>query len=137
MIAMAPNYQAGKDFVGLQALVQGGTITDGSHAAQSAGLLGRAGAGRQQRSRRALRVLSGRSASISSQFQQAGLNKSITVMSTSTVDEHRRAALRDAAIGMRCRAPSKFDFPNKANQKFVAAFEKNYNRIPRGTRRRV
>ena len=64
------------------------------------------------------------------QFQQAGLNKSITVMSTSTVDGSTLPALRDAAIGMLSGTFWGPDFPNEANQKFVAAFEKKYNRIP-------
>ncbi|MFN3629834.1 MAG: ABC transporter substrate-binding protein, partial [Casimicrobiaceae bacterium] len=64
------------------------------------------------------------------QFHQAGLNRSMTVMSVSTVDGTTLPALRDTALGMMTGTAWGPDFPNEANQKFVLAFEKKYNRIP-------
>jgi branched-chain amino acid transport system substrate-binding protein len=52
------------------------------------------------------------------------------VMSASTVDGTTLPALRDAALGWLSGTFWGPDFPNEANQKFVAAFEKKYNRIP-------
>ena len=133
VIAMAPNYQAGKDFIaGFKRSFKGGTVTDEIYTPlNQQDFSRRVGAGRQQEARRALRVLPRRTGCQLRQAVPAGWpQQDITVMSTSTVDGSTLPALRDAAIGMLSGNVGSSDFPNEANQKFVAAFEKKYNRIP-------
>lgn len=133
VIAMAPNYQAGKDFVaGFKRSFKGGTITDEIYTPLNQQDFSAELAQVASKKPDALYVFypGGLGVNFVKQFQQAGLNKSITVMSTSTVDGSTLPALRDAAIGMLSGTFWGPDFPNEANQKFVAAFEKKYNRIP-------
>jgi branched-chain amino acid transport system substrate-binding protein len=133
VIAMAPNYQAGKDFVsGFKRTFKGGTVIDEIYTPLN----------QQDFSAELAQVASkkpdtlyvfypgGLGVNFVKQFQQAGLNKSITVMSASTVDGTTLPALREAALGWMSGTFWGPDFPNEANQKFVAAFEKKYNRIP-------
>ena len=133
VIAMAPNYQAGKDFVaGFKRSFKGGTVTDEIYTPLNQQDFSAELAQVASKKPDALYVFypGGLGVNFVKQFQQAGLNKSITVMSTSTVDGSTLPALRDAALGMLSGTFWGPDFPNDANQKFVAAFEKKYNRIP-------
>ena len=133
VIAMAPNYQAGKDFVaGFKRSFKGGTVTDEIYTPLNQQDFSAELAQVASKKPDALYVFypGGLGVNFVKQFQQAGLNKSITVMSTSTVDGSTLPALRDAALGMLSGTFWGPDFPNEANQKFVAAFEKKYNRIP-------
>ena len=133
VIAMAPNYQAGKDFVsGFKRTFKGGTVTDEIYTPLNQQDFSAELAQVASKKPDALYIFypGGLGVNFVKQFQQAGLNKSITVMSTSTVDGSTLPALRDAALGMLSGTFWGPDFPNEANQKFVAAFEKKYNRIP-------
>ena len=133
VIAMAPNYQAGKDFVaGFKRSFKGGTVTDEIYTPLNQQDFSAELAQVASKKPDALYVFypGGLGVNFVKQFQQAGLNKSITVMSTSTVDGSTLPALREAALGMLSGTFWGPDFPNEANQKFVAAFEKKYNRIP-------
>ena len=132
VIAMAPNYQAGRTLSRASSVVQGGTITDEIYTPLNQQDFSAEFAQVASKKPDALYVFypGGLGVNFVKQFQQAGLNKSITVMSTSTVDGSTLPALRDAAIGMLSGTFWGPDFPNEANQKFVAAFEKKYNHIP-------
>ena len=133
VMAMAPNYQAGKDFVaGFKRSFKGGTIIDEIYTPLNQQDFSAELAQVASKKPDALYVFypGGLGVNFVKQFQQAGLNKSITVMSASTVDGTTLPALRDAALGMLSGTFWGPDFPNEANQKFVAAFEKKYNRIP-------
>lgn len=133
VIAMAPNYQAGKDFVsGFKRTYKGGTIVDEIYTPLNQQDFSAELAQVAAKKPDALYVFypGGLGVNFVKQFQQAGLNKSITVMSASTIDGTTIPALRDAALGMMSGTFWGPDFPNDANQKFVAAFEKKYNRIP-------
>lgn len=133
VIAMAPNYQAGKDFVaGFKRTFKGGTVSDEIYTPLNQQDFSAELAQVASKKPDALYVFypGGLGVNFVKQFQQAGLNKSITVMSASTVDGSTLPALREAALGMLSGTFWGPDFPNDANQKFVAAFEKKYNRIP-------
>jgi branched-chain amino acid transport system substrate-binding protein len=133
VIAMAPNYQAGKDFVaGFKRMYKGGTVIDEIYTPLNQQDFSAELAQVASKKPDALYVFypGGLGVNFIKQFQQAGLNKSITVMSASTVDGTTIPALRDAALGMLSGTFWGPDFPNDANQKFVASFEKKYNRIP-------
>jgi branched-chain amino acid transport system substrate-binding protein len=133
VIAMAPNYQAGKDFIaGFKRTYKGGTVIDEIYTPLNQQDFSAELAQVASKKPDALYVFypGGLGVNFVKQFQQAGLNKSITVMSASTVDGTTLPALRDAALGWLSGTFWGPDFPNDANQKFVAAFEKKYNRIP-------
>ncbi len=133
VIAMAPNYQAGKDFIaGFKRTYKGGTIIDEIYTPLNQQDFSAELAQVASKKPDALYVFypGGLGVNFVKQFQQAGLNKSITVMSASTVDGTTLPALREAALGWLSGTFWGPDFPNDANQKFVAAFEKKYNRIP-------
>lgn len=133
VIAMAPNYQAGKDFVsGFKRTFKGGTVIDEIYTPLNQQDFSAELAQVASKKPDALYVFypGGLGVNFVKQFQQAGLNKSITVMSASTVDGTTLPALREAALGWMSGTFWGPDFPNEANQKFVAAFEKKYNRIP-------
>lgn len=133
VIAMAPNYQAGKDFIaGFKRTYKGGTVIDEIYTPLNQQDFSAELAQVASKKPDALYVFypGGLGVNFVKQFQQAGLNKSMTVMSASTVDGTTLPALRDAALGWMSGTFWGPDFPNEANQKFVAAFEKKYNRIP-------
>jgi branched-chain amino acid transport system substrate-binding protein len=133
VIAMAPNYQAGKDFIaGFKRTFKGGNVIDEIYTPLNQQDFSAELAQVASKKPDALYVFypGGLGVNFVKQFQQAGLNKSITVMSASTVDGTTLPALRDAALGWLSGTFWGPDFPNEANQKFVAAFEKKYNRIP-------
>jgi branched-chain amino acid transport system substrate-binding protein len=133
VIAMAPNYQAGKDFIaGFKRTFKGGNIIDEIYTPLNQQDFSAELAQVASKKPDAIYVFypGGLGVNFVKQFQQAGLNKSITVMSASTIDGTTIPALRDAALGMMSGTFWGPDFPNEANQKFVAAFEKKYNRIP-------
>ncbi len=132
VIAMAPNYQAGKDAIaGFKRMFKGNVVDEiytPLNQQDFSAELAQVAAKRPD----ALYVFypGGLGVNFIKQFQQAGLNRSITVMSVSTADGTTLPALREAALGLMTGTAWGPDFPNEANQKFVAAFEKKYNRIP-------
>jgi branched-chain amino acid transport system substrate-binding protein len=133
VIAMAPNYQAGKDFIaGFKRMYKGGNVIDEIYTPLNQQDFSAELAQVASKKPDALYVFypGGLGVNFVKQFQQAGLNKSITVMSASTVDGTTLPALRESALGWLSGTFWGPDFPNDANQKFVAAFEKKYNRIP-------
>jgi branched-chain amino acid transport system substrate-binding protein len=130
---MAPNYQAGKDFIaGFKRMYKGGNVIDEIYTPLNQQDFSAELAQVASKKPDALYVFypGGLGVNFVKQFQQAGLNKSITVMSASTVDGTTLPALRESALGWLSGTFWGPDFPNDANQKFVAAFEKKYNRIP-------
>ncbi len=65
------------------------------------------------------------------QFVAAGLSKDITLIATgATSDEDTIRATGESMIGLFNAAQWTADFDNPANQTFVAAFEKEFNRLP-------
>jgi branched-chain amino acid transport system substrate-binding protein len=65
------------------------------------------------------------------QYQQAGLLGQIPmVVAAPSLDATTLAAVGDAALGIHVSSHWNSDFPNAANQKFVADFEAKYKRLP-------
>lgn len=64
------------------------------------------------------------------QYQQAGLIQNIPLMSGGIADETVLTALRESALGVRGSFPWGPDLENEANRTFVSEFEKKYNRMP-------
>ncbi len=132
VIALAPNYQAGKDFVSGFKRQFKGTVIDEIYPALNTTDFSADLATIASKKPDALYVFmpGGLGVNFVKQFNQAGLNKSITVMSASTVDGTTLPALKDVALGWQSGTFWGPDFPNEANQKFVEAFEKKTGRIP-------
>ncbi|HEY4373328.1 MAG TPA: ABC transporter substrate-binding protein [Burkholderiales bacterium] len=64
------------------------------------------------------------------QYKQSGLLGKIPLLSTSTADGSTLPALKDTALGVISSTFWGPDSPNPVSQKFVADFEKKFNRIP-------
>ena len=64
------------------------------------------------------------------QYQQAGLLKTLPLLSTFTVDAITLPALKDAATGLISGAFWGPDFTNEESRRFVEEFERKFNRIP-------
>jgi branched-chain amino acid transport system substrate-binding protein len=68
--------------------------------------------------------------SFAKQFSQAGLNKSIPLLSAFVVDAISLPAIGDSAVGVVSGGFWAPDFDNATSREFVQAFEKRYKRIP-------
>ena len=64
------------------------------------------------------------------QYQQAGLLKTIPLLSTGTVDGTSIPALKETALGVMSGHMWAPDIDNPVNRQFVEAFETKYKRIP-------
>jgi branched-chain amino acid transport system substrate-binding protein len=64
------------------------------------------------------------------QYSQAGLAGKIPFLSAFTVDETTLPATQDAAVGLLAGAHWAPSLDNPVNKKFVAEFEKEYNKVP-------
>ncbi|MES2257066.1 MAG: ABC transporter substrate-binding protein [Pseudomonadota bacterium] len=64
------------------------------------------------------------------QYQQAGLLKTMPLLTTGILDGTTLPALKDAVLGMTAGAFWGPGLDNPANRQFVDAFEKKYGRIP-------
>ena len=63
-------------------------------------------------------------------YQQAGLLKTLPLLSTGVVDGTTLPALKETALGITGGAFWGPDMDNAVSRQFVEAFEKKYNRIP-------
>jgi branched-chain amino acid transport system substrate-binding protein len=130
--AMAPNYQAGKDFI------------DGFKREYKQPLLGEVYTPLNQLDFQAELVQltaakpdavyvfypGGLGVQFVRQWQQSGLHGKIPLLSTSTVDGINLPALKEAAIGVAHASLWGPDFDNPESKRFVEEFEKRYNRLP-------
>jgi branched-chain amino acid transport system substrate-binding protein len=130
--AMAPNYQAGKDFI------------EGFKREYKQPLLGEVFTPLNQLDFQAeLAQLSaanpdavyvfypgGLGVQFVRQWKQSGLDKKLPLLSTSTVDGINLPALQEAAIGVVHASLWGPDFNNPESKRFVAEFIKRYNRVP-------
>ena len=64
------------------------------------------------------------------QYQQAGLLKTLPLLSSGVIDGTSLPALKDTALGSFAGSEWGPDLDNPANKKFVDQFEKKYGRIP-------
>lgn len=129
---MAPNYQSGKDNVaGFKRYFKGGvagevytTVNQPDYSAEIAQM--------QAAKPDALFVFypGGMGVNFVKQMRQAGLLGQIPLLSVSTTDGSTIPALKETALGVISGTFWGPDFNNPASKKFVADFEKKYNRIP-------
>ncbi|MBK7469401.1 MAG: ABC transporter substrate-binding protein [Betaproteobacteria bacterium] len=132
VIGMAPNYQAGKDFIaGFKRLYKGEVIDEiytplnqpdfSAELAQVAA-----------KNPDAVYVFypGGLGVNFVRQYKQAGLAGKIPLLSTSTADGSTLPAQKDDALGVISGTFWGPDFNNPASRKFVEDYEKKYNRIP-------
>ena len=132
VIGMAPNYQAGKDFIaGFKRTFKGEVIDEiytPLNQPDFSAELAQVAAKKPD----AIYVFypGGLGVNFVKQYQQAGLLGKIPLLTTSTVDGLNLPAQRDAALGVIAGTFWGPDFKNPVSQKFVADFEKKFNRIP-------
>ena len=132
ILAMAPNYQAGKDIIaGLKRQYKAPLVdelyTPLNQLDFSAELT-------QVAAAKPDAVFAfypgGLGVSFARQYQQAGLLKSSPLLSTFIVDATTLPALKDSAVGIVSGGFWAPDFQNAASKQFVADFERKYGRIP-------
>lgn len=64
------------------------------------------------------------------QWRQSGMAGKLPLLSTSTIDGINLPALQEAAVGVAHASPWGPDFDNAESKRFVVDFEKRYNRVP-------
>ena len=129
---MAPNYQAGKDYVaGFKRYFKGQVLDEvytqvnqPDYSAEIAQL--------QAAAPDAVFVFypGGMGVNFVKQFSQAGLTKKIPMLSAFTVDGTTLPSLRDAAVGTISGAMWDVALKTPGNAEFIAAFSKKYGRVP-------
>ncbi len=132
IMTIAPNYQAGKDFVaGFKRYYETPTMGELWPALSTTDFSAEI-AQIQAANPKAVYVFlpGGLGVNFVKQWAQSGLNKKITLLTTSTTDGIGLPAMGDAALGVVSGTFWGPDFANAANQKFVKDFEAKYKRIP-------
>jgi branched-chain amino acid transport system substrate-binding protein len=129
---MAPNYQAGKDYIaGFKRFYKGQVLdevyTQVNQPDYSAEIAQLQAAGPD-----AVFVFypGGMGVNFVKQFSQAGLTKRIPMLSAFTVDGTTLPSLRDAAVGAISGAMWDVALKTPGNAEFVASFTKKYGRVP-------
>ncbi len=129
---MAPNYQAGKDYIaGFKRYYKGEVLdevyTQVNQPDYSAEIAQLQAAGPD-----AVFVFypGGMGVNFVKQFSQAGLGKRIPMLSAFTVDGTTLPSLRDAAVGSISGAIWDVALKTPGNAEFVAGFTKKYGRVP-------
>lgn len=132
VIAIAPNYQAGKDFVGGFKRSYKTALLDEIYTPLNqldfSAELARIAADKPDAVYAFLP--GGLGVSFVRAYQQAGLTGKIPLLSVSTVDGTTLPAIKDAALGVMHASAWGPDLANPVNQKFVADFMAKYKRIP-------
>ena len=132
MVLMAPNYQAGKDVLaGFKRFFKGEVLdeiyTPLSQLDFSAEIT-------QVASKKPDAIFAfypgGFGINFVRQYQQAGLLKTLPLLTTGVVDGTTLPALKETALGIVGGAFWGPDFDNPVSKQFVDDFEKKYNRIP-------
>lgn len=129
---MAPNYQAGKDYIaGFKRYFKGQVadevytqVNQPDYSAEIAQL--------QSAGPDAVFVFypGGMGVNFVKQFSQAGLMKKIPLLSAFTVDGTTLPSLRDAAVGTISGAMWDVALKTPGNSEFIASFTKKYGRVP-------
>ncbi|MCA0213648.1 MAG: ABC transporter substrate-binding protein [Proteobacteria bacterium] len=129
---MAPNYQAGKDFLSGFKRTFKGQIVDEVYTSLNqpdfSAELTQLNAAKPD----AVFVFypGGLGINFVKQYQQAGLLGKVPLMSGGAVDGTTLPALKETALGVLGAFPWGPDLDNRANKRFVEEFERKYNRIP-------
>lgn len=129
---MAPNYQAGKDYIaGFKRFYKGQVLDEvytqvnqPDYSAEIAQL--------QAASPDAVFVFypGGMGVNFVKQFSQSGLMKKTALLSAFTVDGTTISSLRDAAVGTVSGAMWDVALKTPGNAEFIASFSKKYGRVP-------
>ena len=129
---MAPNYQAGKDALSGFKRYYKGQVLDEVYTQVNQPDCSAEIAQLQAAKPDAIYVFypGGMGVNFVKQYQQAGLLGKLPMLSTSTVDGTTLPALKDIALGAITGSPYSADIDNPQNKKFVADFQKKYNRVP-------
>jgi branched-chain amino acid transport system substrate-binding protein len=132
VIGMAPNYQAGKDFIAGFRRTYKGEMIDEIYTPLNQPDFSAELAQVAAKKPDAVYVFypGGLGVNFVRQFKQAGLLGKVPLLSTSTTDGSTLPAQKDDALGVISGTFWGPDFNNPASKKFVEDFEKKYNRIP-------
>ena len=132
MVLMAPNYQAGKDFVGGFKRYYKGVILDEVYTPLNQPDFSAELAQAAARKPDAMYVFypGGLGVNFIRQYHQAGLAGKIPLLSTSTADGVTLPAQKEAALGVVSGTFWGPDFDNAASKRFVEEFEKKFKRSP-------
>lgn len=132
VLALAPNYQAGKDFVaGFKRYYKTELVAENYTPLSQMDFsaeISQIAATKPD----AVFVLypGGLGINFVRQYEQAGLMGKIPLLSASTIDGSTLPAIRDAALGAITGSFWSPDFDNAENRRFVEEFEKTFKRIP-------
>jgi branched-chain amino acid transport system substrate-binding protein len=132
MALIAPNYQAGKDsLAGFKRYFKGEVVEEIYNKVNELDFsaeIARIAAARPD----AVFAFEpgGMGVNFVKQYHQAGLAGKIPFLSAFTVDETTLPATRDAAVGLIGGAHWAPSMDNPINKRFVADFEKEYNKVP-------
>jgi branched-chain amino acid transport system substrate-binding protein len=132
VIGMAPNYQAGKDFIAGFKRTYKGEVVDEIYTPLNQPDFSAELAQVAAKKPDAVYVFypGGLGVNFVRQYQQAGLLGKIPLLSTSTTDGSTLPAQKETALGVISGTFWGPDFDNPANRQFVDEFEKRFNRIP-------
>lgn len=132
VIGMAPNYQAGKDFIAGFKRFYKGEIVDEIYTPLNQPDFSAELAQVAAKKPNAIYAFypGGLGVSFIRQYQQAGLLGKIPLLSNATTDGVTLPALKDTALGVISGTFWGPDFSNPASKQFVAEFEKKFSRIP-------
>ena len=129
---MAPNYQAGKDFIAGFKRMYKGEVIDEIYTPLNQPDFSAELAQVAAKNPDAVYVFypGGLGVNFVRQYQQAGLLGKIPLLSSSTTDGSTLPAQKETALGVISGTFWGPDFNNPANKQFVEEFEKKFNRIP-------
>ena len=132
VITIAPNYQAGKDFVaGFKRYYKHAVAQELWPAVNQQDFSAEIAQIQAANPKAVFAFLpGGLGINFIKQWAQAGLKNKITLLTSSTTDGIGLPAMGDAALGVISGTFWGPDFANAANQKFVKDFEAKYKRIP-------
>lgn len=132
VIAMAPNYQAGKDFINGFKRTYTTALVDEIYTPLNQLDFSAELARVESEKPDALYVFypGGLGVSFVRAYKQLGLIDKVPLLSVSTADGTTLPALKDSALGVMHASAWGPDLDNAANKKFVADFEAKYKRIP-------
>lgn len=129
---MAPNYQAGKDFIGGFKRFYKGEVVDEVYTQVNQPDYSAEIAQLQAADPDAVFVFypGGMGVNFVKQFSQAGLTKKLPLLSAFTVDGTTLPSLRDAAVGTVSGAIWDVALTTQGNREFIDSFTKKYGRAP-------
>jgi branched-chain amino acid transport system substrate-binding protein len=132
IVAIAPNYQAGKDFIaGFKRYYQTPVVNELYPALNTSDFSSELAQIAAAQPTAVFAFLpGGMGINFVKQFAQAGLKSKITLLTSSTTDGIGLPAMGDASLGVLSGTFWGPDFKNPTNEKFVKDFEAKYKRIP-------